>query len=60
MNGPPHHRCMYNKLLPNRSGYTQEFLNGINQFDEFACGQTEFKIGECIDFHVLHVEIRCI
>jgi len=33
---------MYNRLLPDRSGYMQEFLDEVNQFDEFACRQTEF------------------
>ena len=42
MNGPPHRRWMYNRLLPNRSGYTQEFLNGVNQFNKFARRQIEF------------------
>jgi len=42
MNGPPHRTWMYNRLLSDRSGYTQEFLNGVIQFDQFACTQTEF------------------
>ena len=42
MNDPPYRMWMYNRLLPDRSGYTQEFLNRVNQFDEFACRQTEF------------------
>ena len=36
---------MYSRLLPDRSGYTQEFLNGLNQFDEFARRQAEFLNG---------------
>jgi len=36
MNGPPHRRWMYNRLLPDRSGYTQEFLDRVNEFDQFA------------------------
>ena len=46
MNGPPHRKWMYSRLLPNNSGYTQEFLNRVNQFDEFACRQIEFLNGE--------------
>ena len=60
MNGHPHRRRMYNRLLPNRSGYAQEFLNGVNQFDEFACRQTDFQNwgGGIIDVHVLNAEIE--
>jgi len=43
MNGPPHRRWMYNRLLPDRNGYMVEFLNGVNQFDELAHKQTEFQ-----------------
>ena len=46
MNGSPHCRWMYNRLLLDRSGYTQEFLDGVNQFDQFARTQTEFLNGE--------------
>ena len=45
MNGPPHRRWMYNRLLRDRSGYTQEFLDGVNEFDQFARTQTEFLNG---------------
>jgi len=34
---------MSNRLLPNRNGYTQGFLNGINEFDAFAHRQLEFQ-----------------
>ena len=33
---------MYNRLLLDRIGYTQEFLDGVNQFDEFARRQIKF------------------
>jgi len=33
---------MCNRLLSDRSGYTQEFSDKVNQFDEFAHRQTEF------------------
>ena len=36
MNGHLHRTWMYNRLLPDRSGYTQEFLDGVNEFDQFA------------------------
>ena len=36
---------MYNRLLPDHSSYTQEFLDGVNQFDEFARRQIEFLNG---------------
>ena len=45
MNGPPHCRLMYNRSPPDRSSYTQEFLDGVNQFDQFARTQTEFLKG---------------
>ena len=45
MNGPPHRSWMYNRLLHDHSGYTQEFLNGVNEFDQFARTQTEFLNG---------------
>jgi len=41
MNGHSHRRRMYNRLLPDHSGYTQEFLDGVNQFDQFAHTQTD-------------------
>ena len=37
---------MYNRLLSYRIGYTQKFLNEVNQFDEFERRQTEFLNGE--------------
>jgi len=45
MNGHPYRWWMYNKLLPDRNGYTQEFLNKVNQFDAFARRQVEFQSG---------------
>jgi len=45
MNDPPHRRWMYNRLLPYRSGYMQEFLDRVNQFDQFARTQAEFLNG---------------
>ena len=33
----------YNRLLSDRNSYTQEFLNGVNQFKEFAHKQLEFQ-----------------
>ena len=45
MNGPSHCRWMYNKLLPNHSGYTQEFLDRVNEFDAFVGRQPEFQSG---------------
>jgi len=46
MNGPPYRRWMYNRLLPDRGGYRQEFSNEVNQFDEFSRRQAEFLNGE--------------
>ena len=43
MNGPSHRRWMYNRLLPDHSGYTQEFPDGVNQFDQFIRRQIEFR-----------------
>ena len=45
MNGPLYCSCMYNRFLLDVSGYIQEFLNGVNQFDEFARRQTNFRNG---------------
>ena len=45
MIGPPHRSWMYNRLLLDRNGYTEEFLNEINQFDAFACRQADFQSG---------------
>jgi len=45
INGRPHRRWMYNKFVHNRSGYTQEFLDGVNQFNQFARRQAEFLNG---------------
>ena len=45
-NGPPYRRWMYNILLLDHSGYTQEFLDGVNEFDQFARRQTKFLNGE--------------
>ena len=59
INGPPHRRWMYDRLPPDRSGYTQEFLDGVNEFDQFACGQTEFMNGGSIDVIVRNAEIGC-
>ena len=36
---------MYNRLLLDRNGYTQEFLNEVNEFDAFACRQPDFQSG---------------
>ena len=46
MNGPPNCRWMYNRLLPDRSSYTQEFLDEVNEFDQFARTQIEFLNGK--------------
>ena len=59
MNGHLHCMWMYNRLLPDRSGYTQEFLDGVNEFDQFARTQTEFLNGESIDVLVRNTEIGC-
>ena len=59
MNGHPHLRWMYNRLLSDRSGYMQEFLNGVNQFDEFARRQTEFLNGGKYRCLMLNAEIGC-
>lgn len=45
MNGHSHHGWIYSRLLPNGSGYMQEFLNGVNQFDEFARKHTKYQNG---------------
>jgi len=45
MSGPPHRSWIYNRLLLDRNGYTEEFLNGINQFDAFARRQADFQSG---------------
>jgi len=34
-----------NRLLPDRSGYTKELLDGVNQFDEFTSRQIELLNG---------------
>ena len=36
-----HQHCswMYNRLMSSRKGYTNEFLNGIEEFFSFACQQ---------------------
>ena len=33
---------MYKRFLPGRKGYRQEFLDGVELFDEFARSQVEF------------------
>lgn len=33
---PEHRRWMINRLLTSRAGYTQEFINGVEEFDKFA------------------------
>ena len=46
-----HHRSwMYNRLLPGRTGYTEIFLKGLEEFISFACQQPYF---------LSHGKIRC-
>ena len=39
---PEHRRWMYNRLLPNRGGYVDEFLNGLTEFINFASYQPKY------------------
>ena len=36
---------MYNRLFPDHNCSIQEFLNGVNQFDEFARRKPQFQSG---------------
>ena len=39
-----HYRSwMYNRLLPGRQGYTDAFLNGVEEFVSFACQQEDLS-----------------
>jgi hypothetical protein len=42
MEVPPHRTWMYNRLHPGRKGHVSEFLNGVNEFIEFACQQKKY------------------
>ncbi|RDX60174.1 hypothetical protein CR513_61709, partial [Mucuna pruriens] len=33
---------MYDRLLPGRKGYTTKFLNGLEEFMDFACRQPNY------------------
>ena len=37
---------MYNRLMPGRKGYTNEFLNGVEEFVAFACQQAHLAKGK--------------
>jgi len=37
---------MYNTLMPNRRGYTNAFLKGIDDFVSYACRETNVSNGE--------------
>ena len=55
MNGPLHSWWMYNRLLPDRYGYMQEFPNGVNQFDAFARKQVKFQGGGEVQMSICKV-----
>jgi hypothetical protein len=42
MEVPPHRTLMYNRLHPGRKEHVSEFLNGVNEFIEFACQQKKY------------------
>lgn len=42
MEMPTHRTWMYNRLLPGRKGYTVEFLQGVEEFIDFACQQPNY------------------
>ena len=50
---------MYNRLLPNRSGITDEFYAGVNQFIEFAKGTYEFTSAGLIRCPCVKCISRC-
>ena len=44
MDGPLHHQWMYRRRNPNGHGLRDEWLMGVNMFDEFARNQEEYRI----------------
>ena len=44
-----YHSWMYNRLMPGRRDYTNEFLDGVEEFVSFACQQA----------HLANGKIRC-
>jgi len=42
IDGPTHRRWMYKRFLSGRKGYRQEFLGGVELFDQFTRSQVEF------------------
>ena len=41
-----HREWMYNRLLPGREAYTNEFLSGLEEFMAFACRQPNLSEGK--------------
>jgi len=33
---------MVNRLIPDRAGYTDEFISGMDEFIKFACSQQKY------------------
>ena len=44
MDGPLHRQWMYRRRNPKGHGLSDEWLMGVNMFDEFARNQEEYRI----------------
>jgi len=54
---------MYNRLMPNRRGYTDVFLKGVDDFVSYVCqetnvsnGKIRFPCSKCNNLKLFHFE----
>ena len=55
MDGSSHRQWMYRRRNPNGHGLRDEWLMGVNMFDEFARNQEEYKINGVYRLSLIHI-----